>query len=381
MAYQSSSPPSTSPKSPTLPHPGLDHISIPYDLDALARPDGNGQANHHTATTTTITDDDHPYGVLNSVHIRLLQGRDTHRTNAMQPAMPALITRRDDFPAARAGGSSSSDDTTAATTAPNLDRAELMDYVHRVMTPTFPPRLEGVVETRHRSDAKMTESLRGLAGELEAAVGSKRASYAGFRAFRAGFGALEDALAARAARELRGARAPLAEHIRELHRRRDRYPGDYYDQAMGDGAARLGEIQRGIRALAVHMGLMFACGRAVDMGVFPGKDFEDFDEAACSPKTYLSSILPDLVRRAAPHPVDPAMPDLLPPDLHRLLYPDWDFSLAELMPGARRAALRSLWEAALAGDWRAVEDKTRGGMAVAGALLAAGTHGGGGGGS
>ncbi|KAK7748581.1 hypothetical protein SLS53_000601 [Cytospora paraplurivora] len=288
------------------------------------------------------------------------------------PAMPALVTRRNDFPVARAG---SSDDATN----PNLNRTELMDYVHRVMTPTFPPRLEGVVETRHRSDAKMTENLRGFVDELEVVMSTKSKYYEQFRAFRTRFNALEDALAGKVS-ELRGLRAPLAEHIRELHRRKDRYPEDYYNLQMADHSARLEKIQRGIRALAVHMGLMFACGRAVDMGVFPGKDSEEFDEAACSPKTYLSSILPELVRRAAPHPVDPAMPELLPPDLHRLLYPDWDFSLAELMSGARRAGLKSLWEAALAGDWQAVEDKTRGGMAVAGALLAAGTHGGGDGG-
>lgn len=49
------------------------------------------------------------------------------------------------------------------------------------------------------------------------------------------------------------------------------------------------------------------------------------------------------------------------------------------MSGARRAGLRGLWAAALVGEWEAVEEKTRGVMAVAGALLAAGTHGGGGG--
>lgn len=275
MAYQSSSPPSASPKSPkspTSPHQGLDHIDIPYDPDTVARSEGNDQANHHTI----ITDGDHPYGVLHSVHLRLLQGRDAHRANAMQPAMPALVTRRDDFPAARAGGGG--DDAAR----PGLGRAELMDYVHRVMAPTFPPRLEGVVETRHRSDAKMTENLRGFAPELEAAMGAKRAYYAGFRAFRARFSALEDALAARAG-ELRGLWAPVAEHVRELHRRRDRYPGDYYDQGMAEQVARLEGVQRGVRTLAAHMGLMFACGRAVDLGVFPGMDFENFDEVRTVP--------------------------------------------------------------------------------------------------
>lgn len=92
---------------------------------------------------------------------------------------------------------------------------------------------------------------------------------------------------------------------------------------------------------------------------------------ACSPKYYLSSHFPEFARRPA-DPIDPTTLELelLPSHMQPLLSPVWDFALTELLNGSKRARLRDLWEAACAGDWEAVEEKTRGDLAKADELLA-----------
>lgn len=277
------SPPSSpiSPISPVLLPQGLDRIDIPYDLDALAQTETNNQ-HSHSLPAGTIPDDPHPFGILNSIHLRLLVGRDAHPTLTMEPAMPARVVRRNDFPTLKKAKATNTDTTT--TTPPTTwGKSELDDLAHRVLKPTFPPHLEGVVETRHRSEAKKTENLKGFEDELEAVIRAKCENGERYRAFRTRFYASQDALALRAG-EARAAREVHAGVIRETYRRGAVYPEES-ERALADDVAvvvgclvaRLAEMDRGIRVLTVHMGLMFALGRAVDQAVFPG-NFDDFDE-------------------------------------------------------------------------------------------------------
>ncbi|KUI53763.1 hypothetical protein VP1G_01193 [Cytospora mali] len=365
MASQSKSPSSTtSPTPPASPCPGLDHIDIPYDHDALAQSANNDQS--HSLPAAAVADNAHPFGVLNSIHFQLLAGRDTNHANVVQPTRPARIIRRNDFPSAPAAGDATPQSAVEGRHA--WDRSQLNDLVHRVMRPSFPPHLEGVVETRHRSDAKMTEHLRGFE-EIEDVISVKCEYGEKYRAFRKGFLDVEDELAKHAGR-IRVVRAALSEGIRDTYYKKDRYSEAFYTEKMGGLVASMEEIHRCIRILSSHMGVMFACGRAVDQGAFPRVNLGEFDEMACSPKKYLEFIFPEFVTCPSRGPVDPTMPELLPLHLRDLISPVWDFSLVEVLRGEKRARLRDLWVAALAGDWEAVEDKTRGLVAVANELLA-----------
>lgn len=81
---------------------------------------------------------------------------------------------------------------------------------------------------------------------------------------------------------------------------------------------------------------------------------------------------PEFARRRPAAAADPMAPELPPPHLLPLFFPAWDFSLEELLRGEKRARLRALWEAAVVGDWEAVEQMTRGEIVAAEALVAVG---------
>ncbi|ROW05730.1 hypothetical protein VMCG_05302 [Cytospora schulzeri] len=330
--------PLPSPASSTSIHNRLDHIDIPYDLDALAQSEQHFFLQPHDLPTSRAPDNPHPFGVLNSVHLRRLAGRDAdHRAaTTMQPAAPARVTRRDDFSfpttaavavAAVPANNTETTNTTARTrarTSPSeevavedgdrhpvpLDRTQLNDLVHRAMKPTFPPHLTGVVETRHRSDATTTEHLAGFGDRMiDGVIKAKREYGEGYRRSRTVLLAAQGALAVRA-----------------------------------------GEVRRVRGALAGEMD--------------------------CSPKTYLSLHFPEFVHHHHTPPgtiVDPTTPEeVLPPHLLALVSPAWDFSLGEVLKGEKRARLRKVWEAAVMGDWDAVRDMTRGEVFVAEELAGVG---------
>lgn len=163
-----------------------------------------------------------------------------------------------------------------------MDHDELKGLAHRVMKPTFPPYVEGVVETRHRSDAKTTENLTGFDEEIRDVIDSKREHGEKYQAFRRRFSAVQGALARRAGK-YRAVRDVYAEKIRAACYWKDRYPENVYAQRMGGLVARLTRTQRAMKAVAAHMGLMFAYGRAVDQAVLPGNGFGRFDEV-CTPE-------------------------------------------------------------------------------------------------
>ncbi|KAJ0118097.1 hypothetical protein J7T55_014550 [Diaporthe amygdali] len=338
--------PSHNPPSAALPAI-TDHIDIPRNLEIAAQTDSAQRSGRHPSTilpAVTNHEEQHPFGILNSIHFRLRIGRDisSANPNALPPAPPARIVQRNDFKGTPPNGdpnarlTATTITTTTTTTYYPFKGVTWEDQVSDnllgdAMKPTFPPKLEGVVEARQKSEAKTTEDLAGLGAELEAAVLAKREYNEKFGAFRTRWSEVQFALADKA-EEMRG--------------RVD--------------AAKL-------RPLIGAIGVMFAMGKAVDLAAFPGSSFGEFDERACSPQGYLSSLFPELTHRPLAGPVDPwaqAMEVLAPlPSLQ------WDFSLGGIMAGEKREGLRALWAAAAAGQWEAVDEKTKGALAVAEELL------------
>lgn len=216
------------------------------------------------AILPTLADDDHeqhPFGILNSVHLRLRIGRDTGgNPNMMPPAPPARVVQRNDFNWKIPNGDPKDNITTTTTTRTRTRTSTIAspvqgavredqgadNFLGNAMTPSFPPKLEGVAEARQKSEAKVTEDLAGLGPELEAALLAKREYNDKFGAFRTRWSEVQFALAAR------------AEEVR--------------------GTATTAELRKLVGAI----GVMFALGKAVDLAAFPGWGFGEFDEVcAC----------------------------------------------------------------------------------------------------
>ncbi|KAK2613662.1 hypothetical protein N8I77_000560 [Diaporthe amygdali] len=322
-----------------------DHIDIPRNIETAAQADSAQRSGRHPSTilpAVTNHEEQHPFGILNSIHFRLRIGRDisSANPNALPPAPPARIVQRNDFKGTPPNGDPN-DRLTATTTATTTTYYPVKgvtwedqvsdNLLGDAMKPTFPPKLEGVVDARQKSEAKTTEDLAGLGAELEAAVLAKREYNERFGAFRTRWSKVQFALADKA-EEMRS-RVAAAE----------------------------------LRPIIGAIGVMFALGKAVDLAAFPGSSFGEFDERACSPQGYLSSLFPELTHRPLAGPVDPwaqAVEVLAPlPSLQ------WDFSLGGIMAGEKREGLRALWAAAAAGQWEAVDEKTKGALAVAEELL------------
>ncbi|KAI3397735.1 hypothetical protein diail_10388 [Diaporthe ilicicola] len=370
----SSTPRPNSPTTGSSPCDGLDHIGIPYDLAALAQP-VNNEPSHDlpSAVSPAITDpidtpqdrldiaaqpdsgehpsrlpailpnitnyeEQHPFGILNSVHLRLRIGRDTSANpNALPPAPPARVVQRNDFkrPPPPSGDLSDSVSTitpASAAVAAVYGDQKIDNSLGDAMKQTFPPKLDGVAAARLESEAKTTEDLAGLGPELEAAVLAKREYNAKFGAFRTRWTKVQLALADKA-EEMRGARVAASSK----------------------------------RPLIGAIGVMFAFGKAVDLAAFPGWSFGEFDERVCDPEGYLSSLFPELSRRA---PAGPANPLGQAAEASAPLFSlQWDFSLGGIMAGEKREGLRALWAAAAAGQWETVDEMTSGVLAVAEELL------------
>lgn len=251
------------PQSPSLAVPPsiIDHIDIPHNSNISPRlAHRQRPRNLRPAILPALTnyEEQHPFGILNSVHLRLRIGRDTSgNPNMMPPALPARIVQRNDFKGTPPNGDRKDNITT--TTANPVQGAsrndqEADDLLGNAMKQTFPPKLEGVAEARQKSEAKTTEDLAGLGPELEAAVLAKREYNDKFGAFRTRWTKVQFALADKA-EKMRG-RVAASE----------------------------------LRPVVAAIGTMFALGKAVDLAAFPGWSFGEFDEV-CAEYSYHSQLL------------------------------------------------------------------------------------------
>lgn len=169
----------------------------------------------------------------------------------MPPAPPARIVQRNDFKGTPPNGDPKDNittTTTAKTQVQGVDREDqgADNFLGKAMKPSFPPKLEGVAEARHKSEAKTTEDLAGLGPEMEAAILAKREYNERFGAFRTRWTKVQFALADKAGK-MRG-RATAAE----------------------------------LRPVVGAIGAMFALGKAVDLAAFPGWSFGEFDEVCAA---------------------------------------------------------------------------------------------------
>lgn len=204
------------PQSPSLAVPPsiIDRIDIPHDSNIpsrLAHRQRPGNLRPAILPALTNYEEQHPFGILNSVHLRLQIGRDTSGDpNMMPPAPPARIVQRNDFKGTPPNGDPKDNITT--TTATPAQGASHNDQgadnsLGNAMKQTFPPKLEGVAEARQKSEAKTTEDLAGLGPELEAAVLAKREYNDKFGVFRTRWTKVQFALADRA-EKMRGRSPP-----------------------------------------------------------------------------------------------------------------------------------------------------------------------------
>lgn len=168
----------------------------------------------------------------------------------MPPAPPARVVQRNDFKGTPPNGDPKDNIITTTTTpaqgATPKDQEATDNFLGTAMKPSFPPKLEGVAEARHKSEAKTTEDLAGLGPELEAAVLAKREYNEKFGAFRTRWTKVQFALANK------------AEKMR--------------------GTVTAAEL----RPVVVAIGTMFALGKAVDLAAFPGWSFGEFDEVCAA---------------------------------------------------------------------------------------------------
>ncbi|KAL1861300.1 hypothetical protein Daus18300_008976 [Diaporthe australafricana] len=325
-----------------------DPIEIPRNLDVAAQPDSGEQRSRLRSAVhprglppvlpaVTNFEEQHPFGLLNSIHLRLRIGRDTSgNPNALPPAPPARVVQRNEFkrrPPPNGDLNDSVSTITQAKVATRGDEDEDDNFLGDAMKPTFPPRLEGVAKARLESEAKTTEDLAGLGPELAAAVLAKREYNEKFGAFRRRWSEVQFALADKA-EEMRG---------------------------------RAGTTAGDMRPIIGTIGRMFAFGKAVDVAAFPGWSFGEFDERTCCPQGYLSSLFPELTHRAPAGLADPLGQATEAPALLPSL--QWDFSLGGIMAREKREGLRDLWAAAAAGQWETVDEMTSGVLAVAEELL------------
>lgn len=258
-AQSESSQPPQSPRSAIFPSI-TDSIDIPHNPSVTAQPAHHQRPGHFPPgilPALTNYEERHPFGILNSVHLRLRIGRDTSGDpNMMPPAPPARIVQRNDFKGTPPNGDPKDNITTSAstTTTPGQSATrsdqEADNFLGNAMKPSFPPKLEGVAEARQKSEAKTTEDLAGLGPELEAAVLAKREYNDKFGAFRTRWSKVQFALADKA-EKMRG-RVTAAE----------------------------------LRPVVCAIGTMFALGKAVDIAAFPGWSFGEFDEV-CGAAGYL----------------------------------------------------------------------------------------------
>lgn len=168
----------------------------------------------------------------------------------MPPAPPARIVQRNDFKGTPPNGDPK-DNTTNTTGNTPVQGATGEDQgadnsLGKAMERSFPPKLEGVAEARHQSEAKTTEDLAGLGPEMEAAVLAKREYIEKFDAFRTRWTKVQFSLADKA-EKTRG-RVTAAE----------------------------------LRPVVGVIGTMFALGKAVDLAAFPGWSFGEFDEVCAA---------------------------------------------------------------------------------------------------
>lgn len=264
------------PQSPSLAVPPsiIDRTDIPHNSNIpprLAHRQRPGNLRPAILPALTNYEEQHPFGILNSVHLRLQIGRDTSGDpNMMPPAPPARIVQRNDFKGRPPNGDPKDNITT--NTANPIQGATRNDQgadnsLGNAMKQTFPPKLEGVAEARQKSEAKTTEDLAGLGPELEAAVLAKREYNDKFGVFRTRWTKVQFALADKA-EKMRG-RVAAAE----------------------------------LRPVVAAIGTMFALGKAVDLAAFPGWSFGEFDEV-CAGYPYQSQLVfapGSNVSVAAPH--------------------------------------------------------------------------------
>lgn len=244
-----------------------DRIDIPHNPNTLLQPARRQRIGHlPAAILPTLAADDHeqhPFGILNSIHFRLRIGRDTSgNPNMMPPAPPARVVQRNDFNWPIPNGDPKDNVTSTTSTSPRTStRTSTIatpvqgairedqgadNFLGNAMKPSFPPKLEGVAGARQKSEAKVTEDLAGLGPELEAALLAKREYNDKFGAFRTRWSEVQFALAARA------------------------------DEVRGEATAAE------LRSLVGAIGVMFALGKAVDLAAYPGWGFGEFDEVcAC----------------------------------------------------------------------------------------------------
>lgn len=231
-----------------------DHTVTPHNPNLPAQPTYHQRPGHlPQAILPSLAnyDEQHPFGILNSVHLRLRIGRDTSgNPNMMPPAPPARIVQRNDFKGTPPNGDPKDNTTTTAANTPaqGVTREDqgADNFLGNAMKQSFPPKLEGVAEARHKSEAKRTEDVAGLGPELEAAVLAKREYNEKFGAFRTRWTKVQFALADKA-EKMRG-RATAAE----------------------------------MRPVVSTIGAMFALGKAVDLAAFPGWSFGEFDEVCAT---------------------------------------------------------------------------------------------------
>lgn len=262
-AQSESSRPPQGPPSVTFPAI-TDRIHIPHNPNApvqSARSQRPGQLHQAVLPALTNYEEQHPFGILNSVHLRLQIGRDTRgNPNMMPPAPPARIVQRNNFKGTPPNGDPKDNITTSTTTTPvqlalRKDQEATDSFLGNAMKQSYPPKLDGVAEARQKSEAKATEDLAGLGPELEAAILAKREYVKNFAAFRTRWSKVQFELADKA-EKMRG-RVTAAE----------------------------------LRPVVGTIGAMFALGKAVDLAALPGSSFGDFDEVCAAARLPITEFL------------------------------------------------------------------------------------------